>query len=109
MINIDNEEYFKLYKELYVHCLNKGEIIPNILTDIIIPVEYRFTVDEKRRLDNGVSAKNKLKIYSKLLNRRQDELELIHYTDYMDRINEYNENELLEFVGKYPYFKSIIK
>lgn len=105
---INKEEYYKLYKELYVTCIDNGEVFPNSLVSVIVPVEYRFTPDEKKSVDARLTDENKLKIHRKLLSRRQDELELMGYDDYIVRCDEYNEMELSGFVKKYPSFKSIM-
>lgn len=107
MINIDEEEYFKKYKDIYKVCIKNGEVFPTLFSLIYLPDQYRFREVEKEKLDNSISFEMRKEIEKKSVNKRLIERNIMVFEDYEDKINEFYMNELVEFFRKYPEFKII--
>ena len=110
LITVNEKEYYKQYKDIIKNCNEKGELLPTILEVVDVPEKYDFTEKELE----------KIKISEDMSNRRQQlfmEREVatsnIKFTGDFDKYNDelallWNE-ELNNFIVKYPQFEKIIK
>ncbi|WP_298500828.1 hypothetical protein [uncultured Methanobrevibacter sp.] len=111
VIEINTEEYFKLYKDIIKTCLSDGYVLPGILEVIEGPEKYDYTYEEKLKFKTTEESSNKrqqMMIEHELKYNRIDvpfENQKLWAKEYVNIQNE----ELLEFISIYPKYESILK
>lgn len=110
LIEINEKEYFKSYKDIIKFCLKEGVLLPSILEFTEVPSKYDFSIEELE----------KMKISSEASHRRQqafmDREVLTSKIVYDGDVDKFNDelallwnDELTSFITLYPQFKKIIK
>lgn len=116
-MEINKQEYYNQYKNIYTKCINEGIVFPVLLSEIYLPKEFQFSSDEIYDFKKNISKKNQLKQLEYSRNMRKLERDIISkYEDWNDKNSEKCEKELRklyidelnDFINKYPKFKTII-
>ena len=111
VIEINNEEYFKLYKDIVKTLITDGYVLPGILQVIRVPEEYDYTYEEKLKFKISVEASHKRQQMM-----MEHELEYnkikVPFSNQKEWAKEYikiENEELLRFISTYPQYESILK
>ena len=114
MIEFNEARLFESFKDIYKTCINDGYPIPFRISRYDIPREYLFTPKELEEVLDNVSEGNREKLNSAYQNRRAEETEIFHNNiktgkkGIFKKIEKYYDNELTDFIKKYPQYNDII-
>ena len=109
MIAINTNEYYTQYKNIILTC-NKDKIIfPFILTQFKIPEMFDFTDKEHKQLQEK-NKKNLNATIKQYKSRREIENKIYfeNGANAHEKLDEYYDKELLDWIKKYPKYKNII-
>ena len=103
-MKIDKQELHKEYKEIQKICMQNGELIPILIECAHIPKEYKLSPEEESKI-----IKNEVKLKERYLQYSEIEYEIIkRKNEKYESLMEYWEDQLKQFLKKYPQFKNII-
>ena len=111
VIEINEEEYFKLYKDIVKTLLTDGYVLPGRLQIISVPEEYDYTYEEKLKFTISVEASHKRQQMMMEHDSEYDKIKVpfsnqkLWSQEYIKIENE----ELLRFISTYPQYESILK
>lgn len=108
-IEINEKEYFKLYKDIMRTCIKEGDVLPSHLAVIDVPVEYDLSDDEigKVKLSKDMSSSmmdRMLEYEEKLAGIRYESWEQLN-----SDLNTVDNEQLMGFIGRHPEFQKILK
>ena len=111
VIEINENEYFKMYKDIIRTCLEDGYVLPGRLEIIEVPEEYDYTYEEK--LDFKISVESSRKRQQMMMERELRYADIdVEFSDQKNWSQAYikiENEELLEFISSYPQFKAVLK
>ena len=103
MVDININEYYKKYKDIVNTCMEDKIILPFILSTYYVPKDYNI---------EGTFTGSSDVFKKQYFERRKKEEEIYNSTKgskkRLERIVEYYESELINFIKKYPQFQIII-
>ena len=78
----DNSVLFDSYKSMMLTCILDGYLLPVLIRDYPVPLEYKYTLEELNKLYSQVSVKNKRKYEDMVRYHREMELLILKYLDF---------------------------
>jgi hypothetical protein len=110
LIQIKEQTYYKEYKDIVKKCYNDGVILPFLLDVIEVPEKYQFTDKELSKLKISDEARALREI---MRMDKQEKLADIHFTGDLDEVNDQlnivDNEELMNFIARYPEYKKLLK
>jgi len=107
MIEINTKELYENWQEIITTTNKDGIILPYLLTEFQIPSMFDFTDKEHKKLLKQNKNLNKTK--QQYIERRITENTILNGKgNVQEKLNNYYEKELLEWLKKYPEYNNII-
>ena len=101
-MEIDYDKLCEHYKELQTFCYENGEAMPDLLKQAHIPLEYKLTDKEFKKLD----IKKSDVLAEKTKKQREKQYNLLF--DKKSKLEDYLNKELENFMNKHSQFKKIL-
>ena len=111
LIEIDTNQYFKLYKKIIKSCLEDGYLLPGLLEIIEVPEKYDYSYEEKLKFKISVEASNKRQQMQMERELRYNMIDVpfSNYKLWSEEDTNLENEELLKFISIYPEYESILK
>lgn len=103
-----NQEYINQnYTNIWQTVSENGELTPYLI-DINTP--YKYTKEKEQiKISKEAQEKRKEAYYQRRVKEREISRNAKNKTEYEEALQEYLEDELIEFVKKYPQFKDVLQ
>lgn len=108
MVEFNIEELYSSYGNIVETCIVNGYALPVLLKREYIPEEYCLSYERKQFLFKGMTNELREKLYD-MLCLRKDMISRINKSNGVYSLDDFYNDELLEFLEEFPIFKSIIK
>jgi len=111
VIEINTKEYFKLYKDIIKTCLKDGYILPSLLEVIDVPEKYDYSSDEvlKFKISVEASSNRQQMFMERELRYNMIDVPFSNQKLWSEEYINIENEELLNFITKYPMYQSILK
>ena len=110
LIKVKEKEFIKDYKKIMRMCIEEGDILPCILEAITVPYDKFFTEAEVEKMKITEEASSRRQ---QLFMEQEALLDNIQFTGdfqkYSDEINTVYNTELMNWIGRHPKYKSLLK
>ena len=111
VIQINEKEYYKQYKDIISKCLKDGYLLPGVLEVIDVPEKFDFTDKELEKIKISETASNNRQ---QMMIERELRLNMIDSNDitsdvYQEEYVNIENEEVLSFIASYPMFEKILK